>query len=833
MQNRMIALAGQPNGGKSTVFNALTGAKQFVANYPGVTVEKMSGWYIRQGKKVEVIDLPGTYSLTSYSPEERVTRNALLNEPISTVVNVVDASNLKRGLYLTLQLLEMGVPVLLTLNMMDVARKKGMDIDIAGLSESLGAPVVETAMRTGRGKKELLDAIDAMAAPHAGESRPVVSYPEIESEIKQLVAVLADDERLSNRYRLSWLAVKLLEGDAEVEKIVRYGSRDAMRILHIVQQARESFAQKHGQSVDVYVSVQRNRLAAEIAGKHTTYNEDEQSFRTERIDKVLCHRILGPVILLGIIYSIYHLSIVEGYKITALTWPLLAWGRGLVESALPSQGFITSPMIREFVLWCTDSVVALLNYIPIFLILFGLIAILEDSGYMPRMAFIMDRLLNRFGLHGQSTLPMVLSGAVVGGCVVPGVMSTKAIPDEKSRLATILTLPMLNCLAKTPLYILLINAYFVDAKPQVMFFISTISLLFVLPMAKLLSMTLLKGREEAPFIMELPPYHFPTLRGIIGRALERVWLYVKKIVSVVAAVAVVLFILLQVPGVDQENMQKFETRKEKAVATFLSGARNNPLATELRTEEDVFGLIRFYENYRSERRKATAPDAVAALNQKYQAQNPKFFEIITSKKSKNARDMEKSLRVLVTERQNILLEMREKRIENSILGSMGRGLEAVTQYAGFNWRVNIAVLSSLAAKESTVATLGALYQEAKDDTGTEASPEKKMAAQETGFTPLHAVALMIFMILCPPCIPTAVSIRIQTGSTKWMLFSFFYPLALGLLMATLAYSGGKALGLNGLQAMWAFYLIPLTLTILVGLIGGKAETKRHASLASE
>ncbi len=826
----MIALAGQPNGGKSTVFNALTGAKQFVANYPGVTVEKMSGWYTRQGQRVEVIDLPGTYSLTSYSPEERVTRSALLSEPISTVVNVVDASNLKRGLYLTLQLLEMGVPVLLALNMMDVARKKGMSIDTAGLSESLGVPIVETTMRTGQGKAGLLEAIDAVAVRDNTEMKPVASYPEIENEINQLVAVLADDEALRSRYRLSWLAVKLLEGDAEVETIVRTGARDAMRLLHIAQQAKESFVKKHGQKIDVYVSVRRNQQAAEIAEKFTSYSSGEQFSRTEGIDKIICHRFLGPIILLGIIYMIYHLSIVEGYKITGYTWPLLAWGRSLIESVLPAQGFITTSLLRDFVLWCTDSVIALLNYIPIFFILFGLIAILEDSGYMPRMAFIMDRLLNRFGLHGQSTLPMVLSGAVVGGCVVPGVMSTKAIPDEKSRLATILTLPMLNCLAKVPLYILLINAYFVDARPQVMFFISTISLLFVLPMAKLLSVTLLKGHDSAPFIMELPPYHLPTARGILGRALERVWLFVRKIVSVVAAVAVVLFIMLQFPGVDQASMQGFEARKDKSVATFLVGAKNNPLATELRSETDVFSLIRFYENYRQERRKATDPEALIALNQKYQTQNPKFFEIITSKKTKNARDMEKGLRAVVLERQTIILEMREKRIENSILGSMGRGLESITQYAGFNWRVNIAVLSSLAAKESTVATLGALYQETNDDKGTVDSPEKRMAAQETGFTPLHAVALMIFMILCPPCIPTAVSIRIQTGSTKWMLFSFFYPLALGLLMATLVFSGGKALGLNGLQAMWAFYLIPLTLTILVGLFSRDVEHKKTRNL---
>ena len=836
MKEIMIALAGQPNGGKSTVFNALTGAKQFVANYPGVTVDKMSGWYNRNGVRVEVIDLPGTYSLTSFSPEERVARSVLLYENPAAVINVVDASNLKRGLYLTLQLLEMGLPLLLDLNMMDVAEKAGIRIDAAGLSRELGVPVVETIMRNTKGKDKLLEIIDEVAfQPHKAVARDVVLYPELADSLKQLEAAMAEDVNLKSGYPLAWLAVKLLENDTEVADIIRKSS-DGQQILHIAQRAREEFEAKHEQKAELYIYSRRNQTASELASRFTASSEHKQASRSASIDRFVCHRVLGPIILLGVIYMLYRLSIVEGYKLTNYTWPILAWVRSTAESILPAPGFITVPIFREFVLWCIDSINALLNYIPIFFILFGLIAMLEDSGYMPRMAFIMDRILSRFGLHGQSTLSMVLSGVMVGGCVVPGVMSTKGIPDEKSRLATILTLPMLNCLAKVPMYILLINIYFADQKASVMFFISTISLLFVLPVAKILSLTVLRDKPTAPFIMEMPPYHIPTLRGVIGRAIERVLLYIRKIVTVVAAVAVVLFALLQFPGIDAESLAAFEARKNTAVTEFLQSTEGNPLAGGLKTEDDVLSLIVYNDDYRAARRNATTPEQQDAMEQQFKQRNPEFFEIITSKKDRNARNIEKELRGVILERRTILLEMRQKRIENSFLGTIGRSLEPVSQYAGFNWRVNIAVLSSLAAKESMVATLGSLYQEGQDDDSADSaatSLESRMSSQETTFTPLHAVALMMFMVLCPPCFPTAIAIKIQTGSFRWMLFSFLYPLTLGLLAAAITFTGGNALGLSGMQAMWTFYLIPLVLTVIMGFVGnGKKNlvyenTRRH------
>lgn len=847
MGKKIIALAGQPNCGKSTVFNSLTGAKQFVANYPGVTVDKMMGWYKRDGETVEVVDLPGTYSLTSYSPEERVSRDVLLKEPLSAVVNVVDAANLKRSLYLTLQLLEMEIPLVLDLNMMDVAEGLDISVDVPALSRELGVPVVATAITHGRGREDLFGAISDMSRSNARTSVAVSElYPDLQDALKELEALLADSSSsggasLQGTFPLPWIAVKLMEGDPEVAALVRERAGNdgvARDILSRAEALREAFERERGMSADLYVSGQRSRRAAAIAKRCVSRKNTEKVHVSERIDRLVCNRFFGPVFLLFVIYGFYYLSFIQGYNLTHYTWPVLAGFRSLAESVLPQPGIIELPLLREFVLWVVDNLNALLNYIPIFFILFALIAVLEDSGYMPRIAFVLDRILSRFGLHGQSTLPMILGGVVLGGCSVPAVMATKGIPDEKSKLATILTLPMLNCQAKLPLYFLLIGIYFnetvrlpllgeVNQQSIVIVFIQTISLLFVLPLAKILSMTVLRHKETAPFIMEMPPYHIPSIRGVLGRAIERIWLYIRKITTVVAAVAVVLFVLLQFPGLTPERRAHYEAEKDRAVRAFLGKAEGKKLGAGLRTEKDVLDLILFQQGYRDLLKSGASAEAKKA----YGARNPDFFEIVQNKKDPEAKELERELKKLLAFRTNALTAIRRERIDNSLLGKIGRALEPASQYAGFNWRVNVAVLSTLAAKENSVSTLGALYIKETGESEGEGGEkntdtlEQRMKRQEGDLTPLHAMALMLFMVLCPPCLPTIMAIRVQTGSTGWMLFAFFVPLILGLLAAVLVFTGGSALGLSGFEAMWMFYLIPLTLTILLGLI----RTKRTYS----
>jgi ferrous iron transport protein B len=815
----LLALAGQPNCGKSTVFNALTGASQHVANYPGVTVEKMTGSYRYDGMKVEVVDLPGTYSLTSYSPEERVSRDFLLHEKPSVVVNIADASNLKRHLYLTFQLLEMGVPLVVDLNMMDVAEKRGIDIDTQELSRQLGAPVVATAIKKGRGKKELLKSINSVAGSERSPEPFCIDYGSMEPFLTEIENEFSGNGVLSRHYPGRWLAIKLVEGDSEARKLIREHHSTPGKVFEFIENKRQEFESKHNGKPERHIACSRHKVADIISRSCVKPKVASMQPLSDRADAIICHKFLGPLILVGVIYLLYYLSIVQGYNITNYTWPLLAKIRSITESFLPVPGFIDAPLIRSMTLWFVDSINALLNYIPIFFILFGLIAILEDSGYMPRMAFILDRIFNRYGLHGQSTLPMVLGGIYVGGCAVPGVMSCKGIPDERARFATILTIPMLNCLAKVPLYVLMINIYFAKIKGLSMFFISTISLLMVLPVAKVLTLTVLKDKDTAPFIMEMPPYHIPTIRGVLGRAVERVWLFIKKIVTIVAAIAIIIFILLQFPGLSDERKAYYDAEMDRAIAGFYQKIKGNPYAEHVQGE-NLMALVLYWDKYKNAKMMAKGEDAASAVNEKFKAENPVFFKIVQPKKDKEAKNVNKAFKKVISARKKLLREIKKEKIDNSFLGRIGRAMEPYTKYAGFNWRVNVSLLASFAAKESSVATLGALYeQEAEVE-----SLETRMDRGEKGFTPLHALALMLFMVLYPPCVATIIMVKIQTGQIRWMIFSMLFPIVLGIAVAILVFSGGTFLELSGLQAMFAFYGLALAITIGMGFLKNKQET---------
>ncbi|MCG8550887.1 MAG: ferrous iron transport protein B, partial [Desulfobacterales bacterium] len=480
----------------------LTGANQHIANYPGVTVDKKTGFYRYRGVRVETVDLPGTYSLTSFSLEERVARDFLISEKPDVIVNVVDASSLKRSLYFTFQVLEMGFPVVVALNMMDVAKRNGTHVDVSALEHRLGVTVIPTIGRRRQGKTELRDAILDTANRKA--HHPLcIDYEELEPAVQRLKDRL-DVSQLAEKYPTRWLAVKLLEGDSEAERIAGEYFGEHCQELKMADTIRREFEEAHYLNVPDYMVGCRDRLATDIIRTCVTETRDGRDRISETIDKIVLNRFAAPIFLIATVFVIYQLSIVKGYELTAYWWPILAKLRAMIAGVLPAAGLLEDPYIRSMGLWMVDSANALLNYIPIFLILFSLIAILEDSGYMARIAFILDKLFHSFGLHGQSTLPYILGGVFAGGCAVPGVMSTKGIPDERSRMATILTVPYMNCLAKIPFYTLLINVFFAPYKSWAMLFLSTVTIFVALLVAKFLTSTVLKSMETAPFVMELP-----------------------------------------------------------------------------------------------------------------------------------------------------------------------------------------------------------------------------------------------------------------------------------------------------------------------------------------
>ncbi len=826
-ESLLAGLAGQQNAGKSTIFNMLTGANQHIANYPGVTVDKKSGTYRHEGTKVEIVDLPGTYSLTSFSLEERVTRDFLIGEKPDVLVNVLDASSLKRSLYFTFQLLDMGYPAVVALNMIDVAQRNGISIDIGKLQHRLGVDIIPTVGRRGKGKKELRDAILATASRKEGKQLKI-SYEELEPQLKELHKILDATEKLG-QYPTRWLAVKLVEGDSEADRIIakELGPDSKEQLLSTT--IRQQFEEAHYMSVADYMVGCRDRLATDIVDTCVKESLDKGANISEKIDSLVLNRFAAPLFLVATVFIIYQLSIVKGYDLTQYWWPFLAKFRALVAGVLPDAGLLHDPYIRSMGLWMVDSANALLNYIPIFLILFSLIAILEDSGYMARIAFILDKMFYAFGLHGQSTLPFILGGVFAGGCAVPGVMSTKGIPDEKSRMATILTVPYMNCLAKIPFYTLLVNVFFVPYKSWVMLFLSTVTIFVALLVAKFLTATVLRSKETAPFVMELPNYHPPTIFGVGQRAIERTWQYIKKVGSIVVAVSICVFTLLQFPGLSEERKAYYNGEMDKAFAGFYKKIEPSPYAPQFAERPQLVSFLNLYTDFKVAKLNTKGADASRALDARFEKKNPDSFIFLKPKKDKDAKIINRAARSLASKRKSLRRQIKEEQIENSFLGMVGRSLEPVTQWAGFDWKINVAILSSFAARESSVATIGVLYQEGADENK---SLEERMGAETAsgGFTPLHALAVMVFFTLYPPCLATTIMIQVQTGSYKWMLFSIFFPTTLGFLTASVIYTGGTALNLSGIQMMGVFYAFVVALTLIVGLKGSFKKPSNYEGI---
>ncbi len=811
MDQIKVALAGQPNCGKSTIFNMVSGIDQHIANYPGVTVDKKTGFFKYKETKVEMVDLPGTYSFSSYSLEERVAKEFIIGEKPDVIVNVVDASNFKRHMYLTFQLLEIGIPVIVVLNMMDVATNRGIEIDSKQIAKLLGCPVVEASGAKGIGSDAIMESIVATANLKSEYVDFTINYEELEPMIQAVEESISENSvELNNR----WMAIKLLEGDVTIFEYLRGEFKD---IDSMVKEQVDKFHELYDKDTVSFLANFRYDSADIIYHKTIKEKNLGQETFTDKVDKFVLNRFLALPILFGIMFLMYELSIVYGYKLTDYTWPILAAIKNFVIDFMPEANFTEVPMITDFAVWMVNSANALLNYIPIFFILFALIAIMEDVGYMPRMAFILDRVFKKFGLHGQSTLPLVLGGAMVGGCAVPGVMATKGISDDRARMATILTVPYMNCLAKVPFYTLLLGAFFKPDMALMMFYISTITIFISLIVAKILTTTVLRTRETAPFVMELPPYHAPTFKGVIIRASQRVWVYIKKVVTIVLAVAIVLFAMLQFPGLSEESQAKYKTQSQKALVAFDKKAKKSKYYEEVDTKEEIASLLNYYDGYKSKRMVTTSKEGAASIDEEYMAINASYFKFIKPKKDKEAKKINKILRKLSKQRKRILRSIKNEKVENSLLGMAGKAIEPVTQYAGFDWKINVAFLSSFAARESAVATLGSLYENNKSDS----QRAEDAMAQNSGYTPLHAAAIILFMLLTPPCIATMIVVKLQANGYRWMFFAIFFPVALGVLLSSLLFSIGLANGWSGLEAMSYFYVVIVAIALILGFYPSK------------
>lgn len=534
-----IALAGNPNVGKSTIFNALTGSQQHVGNWPGVTVEKKSG-FARLGEyEIEIIDLPGTYSLTAYSVDEVVARDYIIDEKPDVVVHVVDATNFERNLYLTTQLMELGVPLVIALNMSDMAEKNGTAINRMHMKKFFEIPAVRTVGSKSEGLDELLRTAinEAETSPHHEHA---IGYGDrTERLIADLVAALGKDPALSARYPPRWLAIRLLEGDENAqEKILKTPAQDAALAVLAKINPAETEAEMADRRYEV--------IGALLPQVCTTCVRTMNS--SDLIDRVITNRWLGIPIFLALMWGAFELTFAAAAPFSAAIEAFMGYCAGLVGSGMEPAwlgSFLGDGII--------GGIGTILIFIPNIFILLFLLSILEDSGYLARAAFVMDRLMYSIGLTGKSFIPMLIGF----GCNVPAIMATRTIEDPKDRLLTILINPFMSCSARLPVYILFAGAFFPTNTGTVVFLLYLLGIAVAIGSAWLFRKTILPGKP-APFLMEMPPYRLPTIATSVVHMWDRGSMYIRKAGGVILLGALIVWGLASLPyGVQYGSAESF------------------------------------------------------------------------------------------------------------------------------------------------------------------------------------------------------------------------------------------------------------------------------------
>ena len=673
----LVALAGNPNAGKTTLFNQLTGLRQKVANYSGVTVERKEGaWKLTDDKSARLIDLPGLYSLDAASIDEQIARDVLTGERADlpkpdAIIAVVDATNLERNLYLVTQLLEYKIPLVIALTMSDTAEKQNLQIDTKKLAAALNAPVVPIIVSRNVGIAELAERIAKV----------------IQSGGQQIPFELIGGEEQT--------------GNAKI--FARYNF-----ISGVFQEAVKP-------------------------------KQIEEKSRSEKIDRILTHKFFGLIILVAVLLLVFQTI----FSWASLPMDLLEAGFGALGDAaranLP-EGLLTDLIVDGII----AGVGGVLVFLPQILLLFLFISILEDTGYMARAAFLLDRLMSKVGLHGKAFLPLMSSFA----CAIPGIMATRTIENPKDRLATILIAPFMSCSARLPVYALMIATFF--AGQTVFGFISLGAILMLamyalgivtaIIVAWILKRTLLKS-PPPPFVMELPPYRLPSFRNVLQSMFNNGWQFLKRAGTVILAISIILWALTAFP------------RQAESVAPESIGFSQNQIAPG--NQEPI----------------TTAAEAIKDENES------------------------------VDEARRVEEEKQGAALRNSYAGQLGHAIEPVIRPLGFDWKIGVALIASFAAREVLVSTLSIIYNTGKE--GTEESDSLMQAIRDAKrddgtpvWTPLTAVTLMVFFVLAIQCMSTVAVVRRETNSWAWTLFMVAYMTGLAYAAAFLTFQGGRLLGMG-------------------------------------
>ena len=693
-----VALVGNPNCGKTSLFNFISGAHERVGNYSGVTVDAKEGYAEVGGYRFNIVDLPGTYSLSAYSPEELYVRKQITEKTPDVIINIIDSSNLERNLYLTTQLIDMNLRMVCALNMYDEAEKRGDHIDYGKLSELFGVPMVPTVFRTGRGVDELFQTVisifEASNAQATADGQPqekpyrhihIHHGHEIENGITEIQKYLKPNELVRQRYSTRFLAIKLLENDKEVEHYIA-----TLADGKAITEARDRAAQRIKEETkdDSETAIMDAKYgfihgALQEAGYAMGTEEDTYQM-THLLDRLITHKWLGFPIFIALIWLMFEATFTLGQYPMDWIDAGVGWLGDLLSTTMP-EGPVKA-MLVDGVIGGVGSVIV---FLPQILILYGFISFMEDSGYMARAAFIMDKLMHKMGLHGKSFIPLIMGF----GCNVPAIMATRTIESRRSRLITMLILPLMSCSARMPIYIMIIGTFFAAQwRSTVMISLYAVGILMAVVMSRLFSRFVVKG-EDTPFVMELPPYRFPTWKAIFRHTWEKGKQYLKKMGGIILVASIIVWALGYFPHNDQLSKQQQQ--------------------------------------------------------------------------------------------------------EQSYIGRIGKTIEPLFRPQGFDWKLDVGIVSGVGAKEIVASTMGVLYSDddsfADDDSYSDDSEKYTHLRQQMlrdGITPLTAYCFLLFVLLYFPCIATIAAIKGETGSWRWALFAAAYTTVLAWVVSAAVYQVG-------------------------------------------
>ncbi|MGE0043830.1 MAG: ferrous iron transport protein B [Vicinamibacterales bacterium] len=733
----LVLVAGNPNSGKSTLFNALTGAHAKVGNYPGVTVDRKSATLVvPDGRKVELVDLPGTYSLSARSSEEQIAVDAVLGrDPLApreqarepdAVIVVADATALGRGLYLLLEILETGVPVVLALNMSDEAERDGIHIDTDALARLTGARVVHTVAKRGLGLTDLVRAVSAAMdeapanAPADAAARAGIDHaPALAADVAELAAeILREhvfDRPAAARAWAIWLLLSLDETSGDELAGIPAELRE--RVRGVLRRAREA-----GRDIDLEIIGARYRRVDALVKAVSTHDHHEGASWTERLDAVLTNRLWGGVAFAVVMMIVFQALFTWSEPAIGVIEDAVAYLQGVVTSILPA-GPLTS-LIADGVIAGVGNVIV---FVPQIALLFLFIGLLEDLGYLARVAFVIDRIMRSVGLHGRAFVPM-LSGF---SCAVPAVMATRTIENRTDRLLTMLVLPLMSCSARLPVYVLVTATVFAPGSrvgflstgAVVLFAMYMLSVVAALGAAAVLRRTALKG-PGSTLVLELPPYRLPVMSVLLRGVWQRVRTFLVDAGTIILALTIVLWALLYYPK-SADIEQRYDQLRAEAAATLPADA---------------------------------AAARISALHDQQGGDELRF----------------------------------------SFAGRLGHAIEPVIEPLGFDWRIGVGILGAFAAREVFVSTLGIVFDISGADEANEPLREALRDARwpdgRTLMTPLVGVSLMVFFVLACQCMSTIAVVKRESGMWKWPAFMFAYMTVLAYSASFVVYQVGLALG---------------------------------------